>query len=503
MTTRFKRNLFLSGLCTLLGLLQISAGAFSNIKPKRPLDHPAIIREFVTAYNSGKIEDLQRFVSKFYDAKFIRSTYGTNANAAARLLDLYRLYGPVRFHSVQKDFALPIYWMEGIETKGWLGMQWREDGNGLSAHTIWRTRPPSVRTSPALHGDALKRALSKYLLKIESKGNFSGVVLVARNGKVLFEGAYGYSEANDRRNQTNTRFNIGSITKMFVGTAVLRLVEKRWIKLQDPIGKHIKEYPRPAAETVTVRHLLTHSSGIEFDDLPGFIKARREAETVENILRVQLAYAEEAGIARADFEPTDEFNYSNDNFELLGIILERVTGKPWEDVVRKSVLIPLGLNQTTFAMHPDKGDAAIGYTALTGDSETYSPDDRRDARPLLLKRASPAGQMYSTVRDLHSFLRGLLDNRLLSVEMTREMFREQIGAGELKPLRLKNGYGFAVQISSGYGITTKGHGGVVPGYSAQLQWYPALGYEVVVLSNYGDTAAHIVAQRIEDLVTDL
>ena len=468
-----------------------------------PFDASKIITEFVAAHNSGKIENLQLLVRKYYDAEFVRSTYGSETNAAARLLDLYRLYGPVRFHSVQKDFSPPIHWTQGIETKGWLGLQWRENDSGRLAHTIWRTRPPSAEVSPALQGPSLKKALSQYLLRVESKGNFSGVVLVAKEGKILFEGAYGYSEANNRRNHINTRFNIGSVTKMLVGTAVLHLVEDGRIKLDDHIGKYIDEYPSPASQTVTVRHLLTHASGIEFDDLPGFVDARRKAETVENILKVQLAYAEQAGIARDDFRPSGEFNYSNDNFEMLGVIIQRVTGKPWEQVVRESILNPLRLKQTTFAMHPEKGNAAIGYSALLVDTETYSADGRRDARPLLLKRASPSGQMYSTARDLHSFVRGLLENRLLSVATTREMFKKQISAGELQALKLESAYGFGVQISTGYGITTKGHGGVVPGYSAQLQWYPELGYEVVVLSNFGDTAAHIVAQRIEDLVTDL
>ena len=81
-----------------------------------------------------------------------------------------------------------------------------------------------------------------------------------------------------------------------------------------------------------------------------------------------------------------------------------------------------------------------------------------------------------------------------SVSFPERCSRNKLGAGELQALKLKSAYGFAVQISTGYGITTIVHGGVAPGYSAQLQWYPDLGYEVVVLSNFGDTAAHIVAQ---------
>lgn len=460
-------------------------------------------REFIKAFNSGKFEHLHKFVGEYYDSEFMRGYAGGSQRTAARMLDLYRLYGAVRFHSVQKDFSPSIYWMQGIDTKGWLGMQWRRNESGLYGHTVWRVRPPTAPTSPAVSPDELKKQLSQYLTRTASKGNFSGVVLVARNGKVLFESADGEAERNRRRNRLNTRFNIGSVTKMLVGTAVLRLVEKGAVKLDDPIGKYIKEYPRPASETVTIRHLLTHTSGIEFDDFPGFIEARREAETVENILKVQLRFAKQAKISEPDFRPSNEFNYSNDNLELLGVILQRVSGKPWEEIVREQVLVPARMKNTTFAMLPEMGNAAVGYTAFKGDTDTYSPDERRDARPLLLKRASPSGQMYSTARDLHSFLRALLENRLLSKEMTKQMFDSQVDAGELDALKLKSAYGYTIQISTGYGITTKGHGGVVPGYSAQVQWYPDSGYEVIVLSNYGDTAAHITASYIEDLITDL
>ncbi len=469
------------------------------IKPKRE----SLSHEFIEAFNTGTFEALHQFIDTHYDPEFMRGYAGDSEGTAARMLDLYRLYGTLRFHSVQNDFSPPIYWMQGVDTKGWLGLQWRENSSGLFGHTVWRTRPPTAASSPAVSPEELRKQLSRYLMRTSAKGNFSGVVLVAKNGKVLFEGAYGEAERGRRRNRLNTRFNIGSVTKMLVGTAVLRLVENGLIKLEDPIGKYIREYPQPAAQRVTIKHLLTHTSGIEFDDFPGFVEARREAETIENILKVQLRYANQAKIDQPGFRPTNEFDYSNDNLELLGVILQRASGKLWEDTVREQVLIPAGMKNTTFAMFRERRDVAIGYTAFKGDTDTYSPGPRSDAAPLLLKRASPSGQMYSTTRDLHSFLRAILDHRLLSAEMTKQMFSFQADAGELKPLRLQSAYGYTIQISTGYGVTTKGHGGVVPGYSAQVQWYPDLGYEVVVLSNFGDTAAHIAASYIENLITDL
>ena len=224
---------------------------------------------------------------------------------------------------------------------------------------------------------------------------FSGAVLVARNGEVLLEDAWGLADRKaGTPNTTDTKFRIGSMNKMFTAVATLQLVEAGKLALDDPIGKHLPDYPnQDVASQVTVRHLLTHSGGT--GDIFG-----PEFERNRLTLREHRDYVDLYGSRAPEFEPGSRFEYSNYGFVLLGALIEAVSGESYYDYVRSNVFQPAGMTSTDSLPETDNvPNRAIGYMRA-GDG--WEPNT--DTLPW---RGTAAGGGYSTVGDLLRFAQAL------------------------------------------------------------------------------------------------
>lgn len=236
---------------------------------------------------------------------------------------------------------------------------------------------------------------------------FMGSVLVADKGKVVF--AKGYGLANVEQNIPNTpetKFMIGSITKQFTAMMVTQLIEKGKLKLDNKISDFLPDFPRDTGERITVEMLLCHSSGLI---LPEGIERYYYATRKEEFLQEYLKQLSEEGLR---FEPGTGYGYSNAGYFILGMIIEKMTGKSYEDVLTEQILKPLGMTQTGCDR---KGlvikNRATSYAKLrdryiTWNEETNSYD------PAAIHFG--CGNMYSTVGDLFKFSKALATNRLLS-----------------------------------------------------------------------------------------
>jgi D-alanyl-D-alanine carboxypeptidase len=333
------------------------------------------------------------------------------------------------------------------------------------------TPPPSSAVNLVLHrlsDQGAVAALSAHVEKLARMDEFSGAVLVARNGEVLLRQAWGRA---DRRtgtpNTPDTKFRIGSMNKMFTAVATLQLVDAGKLALDDPIGKHLAEYPnQEVASKVTVRHLLTHTGGT--DDIFG-----PEFDVNRLKLRDHGDYVRLYGSRGLQHEPGDRHEYSNYGFVLLGALIEAVSGESYYDYVRANVFRPAGMTSTgSLPENVDVPNRAVGYTRSFPGAAW---DPNTDTLPW---RGTAAGGGYSTVGDLVRFARALESGRLISratlVEATR-------------PRELQYGYGFVAQ---GEGtLRSYGHGGGAPGMNGELRIFPELGYVVVSLSNLDPPAA--------------
>ena len=298
---------------------------------------------------------------------------------------------------------------------------------------------------------------------------FAGAVLVARHGKVLLQDAWGRADRKaGTANTTATRFRIGSMNKMFTAVATLQLVEAGKLKLDDPIGKHLPDYPnKEVAAKVTVRHLLTHTGGTGDIFGPEFEEHRLG-------LREHRDYLKLYGSRGLTHEPGARFEYSNYGFVLLGALIERVSGGSYDDYVGDHVFGRAGMRSTgSLPESVDVPDRAVGYMRSSPAGGAWVPNT--DTLPW---RGTAAGGGYSTVGDLLRFAQALGSGTLISKATLAEATR---------PHQQQYGYGFEVR---GEGpLRSYGHGGGAPGMNGELRVFPQLGYVAVGLSNLDPPAA--------------
>jgi CubicO group peptidase (beta-lactamase class C family) len=355
-----------------------------------------------------------------------------------------------------------------------------------------------LRPAKALRSDPAKPRLSEIealkdfdtmLTRSNEADEFSGAVLVAKDGRVLFKKAWGRADhATGSLNRTDTKFNLASAGKMFTGVSVLQLAQDGKLTLDDTVGKHLPEYAnKDVREKVTIRHLLTHKSG-----LGEMFNAKYKAQ--RDNLRTVGAFVSLFEKEPLQFEPGSRWSYSNAGFCLLGAIVEKVSGEDYYQYLDKHIFRPAGMHNTG-AYETDKpaDNVAIGYTR-DGASTPDELRSRRDNIKLHVVKGSPAGGSFSTVEDLERFAAALHDRQLLNDENTKLAMSAQAKTGIPGDA---SGYGFQIEAMNGHAIV--GHRGGFPGISASFFMYPDDAYVVVVLSNY-DSVAPVLALRMRDWI---
>lgn len=333
-------------------------------------------------------------------------------------------------------------------------------------------RPPEFAIARLTSSELIK-ALRTKLEKDSAAGQFSGAVMLVHNGKTEFSGAYGLADREKKiPNKLNTRFRIGSMNKMFTATSILQLVQAGKIKLEDPLGKYLTDYPnKDVATKVTIHHLLTHTGGTGDIFTPEYQAHRLELKTLQD-------YEKLYGERGLKFEPGSKWEYSNYGFILLGLVIEKVSGQSYYDYVQEHVFKPAGMTGT--GSEPEDvavPDRSIGYTQMG------SPAEWRPNTDTLPYRGTSAGGGYSTVEDLVKFATALLDHKLLN-----EHYTELLTTGKVEtPAGDKYAYGFSDSIRDG--VRSVGHNGGAPGQNGDLKIYPQLGRIVVALANQDPPAA--------------
>ena len=327
--------------------------------------------------------------------------------------------------------------------------------------------PPTLTPVPGVV-DQLIETLSD----LGATGQFSGAVLVAKDSAPVHMSSYGLaSRSPDVPNQTDTRFNLGSMDKMFTAVAVMQLVEQGLLSLDGRISDYWPDYPnQEVARVVTIHQLLTHTSGMG-DCFEGdfFTTPKDQLRTLEGYLPL---FVDDP----LQFEPGTQFAYSNEGYIVLGVIIEQVTGQSYWDYVKENVYQPSGMAETgACELDMEEPNRAIGYT--TQDAQGNETGTLADNTPLMPIKGTSAGGGYSTVEDLLKFSNALLSDRLLSPESTELLLS---GKAEIRE-GSQYAYGFIDRTISGQRVV--GHGGGAPGVCASMEMYLESGYTVIILSN--------------------
>lgn len=341
--------------------------------------------------------------------------------------------------------------------------------------------PPDVIPAEgiALGAGEAARELESAVERLAAEGRFSGAVLLAKDGKPLFRKAWGEAERSFHApNRPETLFGVASLGKMFTAVAVGRLVEQGKVGWDDPVGKHLKGWlPDDAAAKVTIRHLLTHTSG-----LGDFLKALRE-EDAWRLLDGVAAHRPLVRSAPPAGPPGVEFRYSNAGFLVLGALVEAVSGRDFYAFVKEEVFARAGMTRSGYYRFDDVVEnRATGYLA---PAEIGGAGWRTNVS-LQGLRGTPAGGAWSSVDELLSFVNALTENRLLGRETVDELLKPQLKA----PFGGHYGLGFEVGGAPGGGFEF-GHSGGFPGVGAFLRVYARSGFTLVVLSNGSSGAGEI------------
>jgi CubicO group peptidase (beta-lactamase class C family) len=341
---------------------------------------------------------------------------------------------------------------------------------------------PAAFPIPRLTASEAVAAVKALVEKNTAAERFAGTVLLAKNGEVLFRGAYGLADREMKiPNTLDTRFRIGSMNKMFTAVSVLQLVEAGKIQLTDPLGKYITDYPnQDIATKVTIHHLLTHTGGTGDIFGPEFNAHRKELRTLNDYIALY-------GKRGPQFEPGSRWRYSNYGMLLLGVVIERVTGRSYYDYVQDHIYKPAGMTLSG-SLSEDQvvPGRSIGYMRSQGAGGWVPNTDT------LPYRGTSAGGGYSTVGDLFRFANALLSHKLLNADSTELLITGKVEAGGGG----KYAYGFEDQRDKD-GNGWVGHGGGAPGMNGDLRIYPKSGYVVAVLANLDPPAAQQISEFLD------
>lgn len=354
------------------------------------------------------------------------------------------------------------------------------------------SKPVAARTVPATADSRLAAAVDAVAAKaLADKASAGFAIAVVENGRVRLARGYGFADLETRTPVTErTVFRIGSITKEFTAAAILLLAEQGRLSLDDPLAKYLPTFPR--AGEVTLRQLLNHTSGLHnYTELANFGPATMPRDLSEDAMVAVIAGADPL----YDFEPGTKWYYSNSAFYLLGVVIEKASGRSYADYLQSNILGPLGLTQTKLddlaEIVPNR---AQGYEKAAG-----SPTGFANTGHISMSVAAAAGAMRSTVGDLARWHEALLGGRLLKPASLALM----TAPGRLKDGRLASAarapgdsdppsdYGFGIATSRRFGQRSIGHGGSINGFNAALQTFLDARTTVVLLTNTSGASAKL------------
>jgi CubicO group peptidase (beta-lactamase class C family) len=338
--------------------------------------------------------------------------------------------------------------------------------------------PALARLSDAEASRRVDAVIAQALSRPEAAGLS---VAVARGDRIIYERGAGWADAENKRHaDAATEFRIGSLTKQFTAAAIMKLVERGKLGLDDPLAKYLPEFDT-GGRTVTIRQMLNHASGIpNYTAQPGFRAISDKPDlTPQDVLGLLKG-------VRFDFEPGKGWAYSNSNYYLLGLIVEKVSGVSYPRFVERELFKPLGLTRTRY----DSGDTAVADRAL-GYAFDPATSTRHPADPINMAGPFAAGALASTGGDLIRWQIALTEGRAVSAASFRAMTQSAVKTGQGDAV-----YGFGLISDTVGGTRRVWHNGGINGFNSVLTWWPDLGLRTAVISNSEGLPSSAVEQMI-------
>ena len=440
-------------------LISVSARSGLAQEPAPPAKAAlAHLEAYIEAFNSGSLDRMKAFLEEHFTGSSLKE-----APVAQRLARYQGGKLQFKSFSVERIVATVNFQASVLTTTG-------KDQNVLLKATVEKAPPyklvsitaelvedPESIVVPEPKADEPEfTAAVRAFLEAQTKADeFSGVVLVAKDSRIMLHEAYGFADRDKRvPNRKDTKFNLGSINKNFTRVAIHQLVRKGRLSLDDPVKKFLRDYPNvQAAEKVTVRMLLNMTSGIG-----DFFGDRFDATPKERIRTLQ-DYLPLFADKPLEFEPGTSNRYSNGGYIVRGLILEKASGVDYSAYVRENIFKPCGMADTdSFPRDADTPNLARGYTREGGAEGSV----RILNFATLPGRGSSAGGGYSTAGDMLKYVLALKEKKI-----------------------------YLPDIAGGLGIA-----GGAPGINSVLEWDGRSGYTVIVMTNFDPPTAGQTARQI-------
>ncbi|MBL4715404.1 MAG: class A beta-lactamase-related serine hydrolase [Bacteroidia bacterium] len=318
-------------------------------------------------------------------------------------------------------------------------------------------------------------------------GQFNGSVLVAEKGEIIYKKGFGLANMEwNILNQPNTKYRLGSLTKQFTAMLILQMASENKLKLDVPISTYLPDYPKPNGDDITIHHLLTHSSGIpNYTSFPNFRNKERNRYSPEEMIRF---FAD----STLQFTPGEKYEYSNSGYFLLGAIIEKVTGKSYEQVLQDKIFTPLKMINTGYDHH-----STILKNRASGYEREWNSRVFINAAFVDMSIPYAAGSIYSTVEDLYLWDQALYSNQLLSKEYMDLIFANH-GSGY--------GYGWGVNKDDIHGtgdsLSVIEHQGGINGFHTQIFRIPSDKNLIVLFNNTSRAPLDAMTTTINRILYD-
>ena len=408
---------------TLVAVLLVAvlpARAQGVVRQEAPPEIRTLFEALATAAN-GDADAWEAFAQAHYATALLSRETATQRAAFHGLVA--DRFGTVTINGVRRegpDAPLQVM-VQGSKGRGTVRVELERDAPKISAIGIDDDSPtgttgpgslPPVPVNGTLTAGDIDRRLSDYLEQLASREVFSGVALVARSGVPVLLKAYGMADREKQSaNTTRTRFNIGSINKIFTQIAIRTLIADGRLSATDTLGTFFPDYPQAMSRSATIEQLLTHRAG-----LPDFF-GPRFASTPKSQFASNADYFTFIGTLPPAFAPGERTQYCNGCYVALGAIIGKVSGMPYEQFVAEYIFARAEMTSTGYPRSDrPAADMAIGYTRRSLDGDRAVAQPLASNGPLHGVAGSAAGGGYSTALDLLMFVKAVKAGRFPGTE---------------------------------------------------------------------------------------
>ncbi len=444
------------------------------------------VKELATLVDSNNAEDFKKYANENFADGFKTVPMERHLDFFHNMHDTTQ---GLDFRSIQEKSSNQVTALfKGKLAGNWVALQVRVEPKppyriaGLGARA---PKPPADAEPPKKRSDdEIRQELQTLMKRLADADVFSGTVLLARDGVPIFEGAYGIANKDfNAPNQIDTKFNLGSMNKMFTAVAVAQLAESGKLSFDDPLSKFLPDFPdAESAGKIQIKHLLSHTAG-----LGGYFSKewRDSSRTLYRTVDDQMKRA--AADEKLLFQPGTRHRYSNTGMLVAGKVIEIASGQDYYTYVREKIFTPSGMTNTDcYELDKVNPNLAVGYEKEYTDSGVTYRNNIFEH----VMRGGPQGGGFSTVQDLLKFDIALRGNRLVGADYVKLLLsaKPELHSPDY-------GYGFAIEADK----KIAGHGGGFPGINSNLDMFLDTPWTAAVMSNYGH-GARIPQEAMRELV---